>query len=335
LATLLLTGGTGFIGEKIIEELDKSDVSKKMDIDTIRLFVRNVRKAKKIKTKNFAIDVFEGDLLDHASIVKATEGIDYVIHTAALYKTYGKKKPFYDINVVGTRILINSLEDCKGFILTSTFGVYGFNANDGKPVKEDFKEKDPFWHYQESKKDQEELAQQLCAEKGINFIALRLPNVIGAGDTVGAYGVLNNLEKGLIFLLRKGEGKLPISHVADVARVHVKALAKIDQFQSEIFNVASFHVPFKKYINAYAKELDMKPIKKRAPYWLMYSFAAFLELLPIMRDFNRFGVKFLGASNVLDTTKVEKEFNFEPQHSFEETIKETVEWYQLYKETKD
>jgi dihydroflavonol-4-reductase len=331
MARLLITGSTGFIGKRIIEELEKVDLKNKMKIDTIRLFVRNSEKAASLKSNKYQLETFIGDLRDDDSIAKATKDVDYVIHTAALYKTYGKKNPFYEINVEGTRKLIESLDNCKGFLLTSTYGVYGFNVSD-EPVKENFEKKNPFWHYQESKLEQEELAQKLCKEKGINFIALRLPNVIGAGDTVGAYGILQNIEKGMIFLLRKGEGKLPISHVSDIARIHVKALQKIDQYQSEIFNVASTHVTFKKYVNAYAKKMGLKPINKKAPYWLMYGFAAILELLPIMKDFNRFGVKFLGANNELDTTKVEKELGFEPKYSFDETISETVDWYLSLKE---
>ncbi|MBD3190494.1 MAG: NAD-dependent epimerase/dehydratase family protein [Candidatus Heimdallarchaeota archaeon] len=332
MVTLLLTGGTGFLGSYILRELEKENLSDELGISTIRLLVRNLEKAVNITSKKYELEILEGDLLEPKSLEKIGEGVNYVIHTAALYSTWGKRSEFFKINVDGTKGLIESLDSCSAFILTSTYGIYGFNVNNGEPIPEDFDNKQPFWHYQESKKAQEDVARELCQKKKINFIALRAPNIIGPGDFVGAYGMMRNIEKRRVILLRGGKNKLPISHPKDVARAHVLALKKNEQFKSESFNIASLHVPFKEYVNTYAKQMSEKPIKLKAPYWLMYGFASFLDFFPIKHDITRFTVKFLGGHNILDTTKMKEELELQPEYdSLEPIIKETVSWYQTIK----
>ena len=71
-------------------------------------------------------------------------------------------------NVEGTRNIIEVLEPGATLILTSSTAVYGYSANKGKPFSEDYEPKKPFGHYQNSKKMQEDLARELCSEKGIS-----------------------------------------------------------------------------------------------------------------------------------------------------------------------
>ncbi|MFW9921981.1 MAG: NAD-dependent epimerase/dehydratase family protein [Candidatus Thorarchaeota archaeon] len=327
---LLITGSTGFLGSYILKELENPDYKRKLDIEKIRLLVRNSEKAKKIKSDIYPIEIVQGDLTDRKAIKRAVEGIDAVIHTASKYNITGKKKDFIQTNVQGTRYLLEELAPGTTFILTSTVGVYGYSANKGKPFKEDYEPKRPFWHYQVTKKMQEDLAREMCKEKGITFVALRPPMISGAGDEPTRI-LMENLEKKRIFITRGGKGIVPVAHPIDAARAHLLALEKAKEVNGKAFHFVSFHIKFIDFANTFCEKLGLKPVKIRAPYWFIYAFAAFMEFLPFPSDFSRFSVKILGASDTLDTTNIEKDLEFKPIKNVHDVVNEAVEWYKSLK----
>jgi nucleoside-diphosphate-sugar epimerase len=158
-------------------------------------------------------------------------------------KGYGSKR--YRIEVVeGTKALINSLKPGTRFVLTSTYGVYGF-PNKEKPIDEDFETKRPIWHYQKSKKAQEEMARKLCGERDIRFCALRPPTTIGPRERLFVPGVITFIREGKLMLINGVENIIPLAHGEDAARAHLLALKQIDKNDGEAFHFESFNVPFK------------------------------------------------------------------------------------------
>ena len=104
---ILITGGTGSLGQFLTKRLLKDDV------DTIRILSRN--EGKQIEMENIFDDsrlrFFLGDVRDEDRLVKATEDIDIVFHTAALkHVTKIEYNPFEGIktNVMGSQNVINA-----------------------------------------------------------------------------------------------------------------------------------------------------------------------------------------------------------------------------------
>ena len=100
---VLITGGTGFLGSYIIQELVKSAYT-----------VRAIRRSHKLP---FFIpaDVFgkvewlDGDILDIPSLEEAMEGVDAVIHAAAKVSFSPREKwELYKTNIVGTANVVNA-----------------------------------------------------------------------------------------------------------------------------------------------------------------------------------------------------------------------------------
>ncbi|HUT82115.1 MAG TPA: NAD-dependent epimerase/dehydratase family protein [Candidatus Bathyarchaeia archaeon] len=327
---LLITGATGFLGSYILRELDKPVYKDKFSIEKINLLVRNREKAKNIKHNQFPINIIEGDITDEQAVKKAVEDVDTVIHVASLYKIWGRKKDFYNINVKGTEYLLNALQPGSTFILTSTIGVYGYSANKGKPTTEEVDPMKPFWHYQKSKKIQEDLARNICKLKNIKFVAIRPPMISGPGDESTKI-FMENLEKRRLVLARGGKGIIPVAHPFDTAKAHLLALEKIDKIDGEAFHLASFHISFKEMVDAYADELGFKRIKTKVPYGLIYSLGWFLDLFPFKHNYTRFAIKFLGASDQLIMDKIVNKLGYKPEYTFEQTVKENVIWYNSMK----
>ena len=104
---ILITGGTGSLGQSLTKRLLKDGV------DTIRILSRN--ESKQIEMENTFDDsrlrFFLGDVRDENRLVKATEDIDIVFHTAALkHVTKIEYNPFEGIktNVIGSQNIINA-----------------------------------------------------------------------------------------------------------------------------------------------------------------------------------------------------------------------------------
>jgi dihydroflavonol-4-reductase len=309
MAVLLLTGSTGFIGSWILQMLE----------DTVKAY----------KSKRYKIEIVEGNLLDHRSLSKAAEGVDAVIHTAALYDASSSKKSFLLSNVEGTKALIDSLKPVTRFVLTSTYGVYGF-PNEKEPIDEDFEPKRPIWHYQKSKKVQEDMARKLCRERNIRFCAVRPPTTIGPRERLFIPGMITFIQEGKLMLIDGGDNIIPFAHGEDAARAHLLALKQIDENDGEAFHFESFHVPFKEMVAAFCRELGLQPVTKSVPLFMASTVAVLSDAMRKIGfdpPFTRFMVRFLSSHSLLDQNKIKNRLGYEPQYDLEQTVSESVKWY--------
>jgi FlaA1/EpsC-like NDP-sugar epimerase len=133
-STVLVTGGTGSIGSAIVKKLLKFDcgtvrvlgsdenglhnLSLNLNYSSNKNFIKSMKKDK--------IRYFYGDITDFSRMVSATEGVDYVIHAAALkHVPICEYNPFEatKTNVIGTENMIKASfqhKNIKKFILIST-----------------------------------------------------------------------------------------------------------------------------------------------------------------------------------------------------------------------
>jgi nucleoside-diphosphate-sugar epimerase len=329
MSTLLVTGATGFLGSWIVQILGESETGCSLQYDTVRLLVRNPGKVKNLKSTGRRIEIAEGDLLDHGSLAEAASGVSAVIHAAAVYDDRSPKKTFYRANVEGTKALLESLPAGTRFVLTSTYGVYGF-PNREKPITEDFEPKKPIWHYQKSKKAQEDLARRLCAGRNIRFVALRPPTIIGPRDLFVLPTLMRAIRDGKMMLINGGGNIIPFVHGADAADAHLRALQRIDQNDGESFHFTGFHTSFREFIAAICEAMGIPPVEKSVPLPLAYAAGGIgdaLRMLRIRSPFSRFTVRFISSHSLLDTSKIEQRLGFKPRFDFQRTISDSVDWY--------
>ena len=104
---ILITGGTGSLGQALTKRLLKND------IDTIRIFSRNENKQIQMESifNDNRLRFFLGDIRDKERLVRAVEDVDYVFHTAALkHVPKIEYNPFESIktNVIGSQNVIDA-----------------------------------------------------------------------------------------------------------------------------------------------------------------------------------------------------------------------------------
>ncbi|MFA6350027.1 MAG: SDR family oxidoreductase [Candidatus Omnitrophota bacterium] len=171
----LVTGGAGFIGSHIVDAL----VSRKA-------YVRIMDNFSSGKKSNIAgvldkISLFRADVRSKKDCLKATRGIDFVLHQAALRsvpKSFNNPQEYNDVNIQGTLNLLESAveNNVKTFIFASSSSVYGDVAE--FPEKESFIPR-PISPYALTKLAGEHYCKIFSLRYGIPTVSLRYFNVFG------------------------------------------------------------------------------------------------------------------------------------------------------------
>ena len=128
--TLMITGGTGSFGNKVLREFLPTDVGE------IRIFSRDEKKQEdmRIELNNPKLKFFIGDVRDYDSILQAMKGVNYVFHAAALKQVPSCEFYPYEAvktNVLGAENVMNSAianKVDKVVILSTDKAVYQINA---------------------------------------------------------------------------------------------------------------------------------------------------------------------------------------------------------------
>ncbi|MHA1686692.1 MAG: NAD-dependent epimerase/dehydratase family protein [Candidatus Heimdallarchaeaceae archaeon] len=134
---VLVTGAFGNVGQSTIKALiEKKYKIRCLDIKT----KRNMKTAKKIRKKYAQMEVIWGDIRDTSIVEEAVNGVQSIIHLAAIIPPLSEIKPdfAYSVNVEGSMNLIKAAmkqEPKPRFIFTSSVSVYGRKMHMPPPRK--------------------------------------------------------------------------------------------------------------------------------------------------------------------------------------------------------
>ena len=191
-----VTGGTGFIGSRVIKRLrDRGD--------EVVALVRTPSKAQNLVDQG--VELVEGDLSSDDAIKRGIEGVDGVLHIGAVYKVGVPKKehaPMWDANVEGTRRILEAAEasGVQRVLYVSTGNVFGDTK--GQVVDETYQRDTSrgfLSYYDETKYRSHELVHERIA-KGAPIV-IAMPGVVyGPGD----HSEIGNL------ITQLKDGKLPM-----------------------------------------------------------------------------------------------------------------------------
>ncbi len=235
----LVTGGSGFIGSHLVEQLVKLGHQVTVLDNFCTGKINNLENVKK-KVRIIEIDI------SNNNIEKYFKKIDYVFHLAALadiVPSINNPKNYFETNVVGT---FNVLEACrknniKKVIYLASSTCYGIP--DKYPTPENYKI-NPQYPYALTKYFGELLTLHWAKVYKLKFISLRLFNVYGTRSrTSGSYGAVfgvflaQKLAKKPFTIVGNGKQKRDFTYVSDVVEAIIKAI-KSKKF-NKIYNVGS------------------------------------------------------------------------------------------------
>ena len=162
---VLITGGAGRLGYEVV----KNCLAEGNDV---RVF--DLPQVNWSHLEGLGVGTYKGDITNREMVKEACEGVDAVIHLAALLppRTEISRDLTQRINVEGTRNLTNSINADTRIVFTSSIATYGVTANENPPIKESHPQV-PHSNYAESKIQSE----KIVVESGCPYTILRVAPV--------------------------------------------------------------------------------------------------------------------------------------------------------------
>jgi nucleoside-diphosphate-sugar epimerase len=306
--TYLVTGGAGFIGSHIAEEL----VRRGEKVRVLDNFITGKRE-NLASFQNF-IDLIEGDIRDGETCRRALRGIDCVLHQAALPSVPRSiEEPLlaHDINVNGTlNLLVAGVEaKIKKFVFASSSSVYGDNP---ELPKREGGEGRPLSPYAIHKLMDEKYCQIFHEIYGLETICLRYFNVFGPRqDPSSQYAaavplfITQMMRGNRPQIYGDGEQSRDFTHIANIVEANLRAVEAPESAGGEIFNIACGE---RTTVNTLAREIaDLLGV----------------SIVPFYTDPRPGDI----IHSFADIDKARKELGFDPLVGFKQGLKKTVAWY--------
>jgi dihydroflavonol-4-reductase len=255
---VLVTGGTGFLGSYIIKELVEKNYS-------IRAIRRSSSKLPFYISPNIfeKVEWIEGDILDTVSLEDAMEGVDMVIHSAAIISFHKEDKDeMYRVNVMGTANVVNTAleKNISRFVHVSSVAALGrTKMNSHVSEEKRWQESDNNTHYAISKYRAEMEVWRGVAE-GLNAVIINPSTVLGYGDwNTSSCRIFKTVYNGFPWYSTGVNGFVDIE---DVAKVGVLLMENNISEQRFIINADNWS--FQQLFNTIADSFGTKRPNRRA-----------------------------------------------------------------------
>lgn len=166
---VLITGGAGRLGINVCQAFLKDGFQVRvLDLDT-------PRNRKSVRELGEKVEVMWGDVTQPELVRRAIEGVDTVVHMAAILPPVAYEKPelAVRVNVGGTRVIVDLIKEKGGripLVYTSSVAVFGPTPGATEPISPDRNGPHPRGAYGETKLQ----AENLIKEAGIDHVILRL-----------------------------------------------------------------------------------------------------------------------------------------------------------------
>lgn len=315
--TILITGGAGFIGSNLCEYF----LSKGNRVVCLDNFTTGHRHNIDHLFSNENFKLIEGDIRNPEDCKKAVEGIDYVLHQAALGSVPRSIVDPITSNAVNISGFLNMLvasrdAGVKRFVYAASSSTYG--DSESLPKVED-KIGKPLSPYAITKYVNELYAEIFSKTYGLETIGLRYFNVFGRKqDPNGAYAAV--IPK---FVLQLLNGESPvINGDGNYSRdfTYIDNVIQMNELAMETQNPEAINTV---YNTAFGDRTTLNDLVLYLKEYLS-EFDASIKDIPIIHGPNRIGDI---PHSLASIDKAKQLLNYNPKFSFNQGLKEAVKWY--------
>jgi nucleoside-diphosphate-sugar epimerase len=232
--SIFITGGAGYIGTTLIPLLLENNF--KITVYDSLMFNNGDKLIPYMTNKNFTF--IEGDIRDKEKLSKHIKGHDIVIHLAALVgfpicREKGEKES-YDVNVIGTKNVIDTMTD-EQYLL---FGSTGSNYGEVIGVCTEETPLNPLSIYGRTKTE----AEKLVLNRN-NSTAFRFATAFGVSPRLRLDLLINDLTYKALTegyaVIYESHFMRTFVHVKDIARVFLHSINNMDIMRNNVYNVGS------------------------------------------------------------------------------------------------
>lgn len=323
--TTLVTGGTGFLGQWLVQRLVERN-------EDVRVLARGYDPW----VEDAGATLVEGSLLDTEDLGRALSDVTHVYHLAGrVTRDRRLAHRMYELHVDGTRRLLRAAAeaDVEKIVLASTSGTVGvsrddtFVATDDSPYAERTVKA---WPYYLSKIYAERVADEVAAQTGLDIVQLRPTLLLGPGDhRESSTGDVVN------FLLRRIpstlSGGLSFVDARDAADAFVAAMDRAEPGSKYLLGGAnmtlqSFFDNLEEISGVPAPSLPIPDNVAKIGARLLGGAMKWVGQTP---DIDPASVEMATHYWYIDWSRAERDLGFTPR-SPAETLRETVRWIQRH-----
>ncbi|MFN8240826.1 MAG: SDR family oxidoreductase [Bacteroidales bacterium] len=317
-----VTGATGYIGEMLVRNLVK-------DGHQVHCLYRNPLKTKYIEQEN--VTLFKGDILDRESLKRAARGCSGLFHTAAFTGIKGSDKEIYELNVTGTKNVLDAALEAgiSEVVLTSTTGVIG--PSSGTVVNESTARSARYFiKYEETKAAGEKVALEYIP-RGLNIRIVNPSRVYGPGQFSDSNGVTR-----MILLYIKGRWRIipgngksigNYVYIDDVVSGHMLAMQKGKC--GERYILGGENADFNEFFRIVSEISGRKQVMFRLPLPVMLAAAGTMEFISALTRTAPFVTRGLvrryNHNWESSSGKAIRELGYSPR-SLREGVASTISW---------
>lgn len=321
--TLLITGIGGFIGLRAAElALARGLRVRGIEIDPGRA-AQTERRLKGVR-------VFAGDLADPAVLRRALQGVDLVLHTAAIVAEDGSLEDFRRVNVQATRRLAEAAAAAKAriFLHLSSVMVYGFVYPDG--VAEDGPLRGEGNPYCITKIESEATLFELHRPGIFDVIVIRPGDVYGPGSGPWVVRPLELMRRRMFALVDGGRGVINHVYVDNLIDAILLAAERVKNARGLAFNLTDGRATtWREYFTRLA-EIGGVPRPFAVPGGLMKAAVRVLNFfrrrfgLPL--EVQPAGVDFVRRPYAVSIERAREILGYRPAVDLDEGLRRTAEW---------
>lgn len=288
---------------------------------------------------SLGIETVLADIRERDKIIAACEGMDAVIHVAAIAKMWGPWSEFYEINTLGTQHVIAGCRKhgVRRLVYTSSPSV----TFAGEP-QEKTDESAPYpahWlaHYPHSKALAEQAVRAANGQDGLLTCALRPHLIWGPGDTQLLPKLLERARAGKLRRVGDGKNLIDTVYVENAAAAHLLALDRLTPGSpvagSAYFITQGEPILLWDWVNQLLALAKLPPVEKGISLSAAYGIGWVMEKLwAVLRrqsdpPMTRFIALQLGLPHYFDLTKARRELGYGPRITTAEGLQRlTADW---------
>jgi len=307
-----VTGGTGFIGKKLVARLVAWG-------HTVRLLTRRGFDSPE---RNSALDMRHCNLLtaDVADLSELLDGAEVLYHCAG---QIGDTRTMRELHVEATRKLVRAATGrIRHWVQLSSVGVYG-------PVSEgvvtEASELDPRGEYEVTKTEAELLVAEATRAGDFDYSVLRPSNVYGAGmPNQSLYSLISMIQRGLFFFVGKPGASANYIHVDNVAEA-LLLCGTMPRAAGQVYNLSDYRT-MEQFIAVIARLMGKETPHVRVPESFIRPLAKLLGNLPGM-PLTEARVAALTGRAIYSNKKIERELGYYHRICMEDGLTELVGYW--------
>lgn len=315
--TIWVTGATGFLGGRVVEDLLESGHAVIASGRQAHALERQQQKG----ARTLAFDLADRSTPD-------LPAVDAVVHCAALSSPWGRYADFHRANVLGTQTALELARQAgaRRFVHISTPSVY-FRFRDQLNVRETQPLPSPVNAYAATKARAEE---EVLAQGNLDPVILRPRGLYGLGDTALLPRLMAAARERPLPLMNKGETVTDLTHVDDVVSAIRAALDLAPNPAQRLFNISGGEALKLKTVTEEAgRRAGVQVRWRRVPSSAALAYAYGLETIARIRPgyqeprITAYGVGLFAFSQTLDISAARDVLGWTPQISIAEGLDRT------------